>query len=126
MALPVLGIIGIVEIGQAQRMGEFVDGRPDSALGGTGYAPKFGGAEVLAGDNTVQGDVQSVRRPMRPDGMGGAFRLAVTGVIHEDHINLTVVVLVVLGKVDGRVQLLQSVFEDPGRLGRIGFVRSVG
>ena len=63
---------------------------------------------------------------MRPDGMGGAFRLAVTGVIHEDHINLTVVVLVVLGKVDGRVQLLQSVFEDPGRLGRIGFVRSVG
>ena len=58
--------------------------------------------------------------------MGGPFRLAVTGVIHEDHINLTVVVIVVHGIVDGRVQLAQSVSEDPGCFGRIGFVRPVG
>ena len=117
---PIVSVIRVVEIRKAERMGELMAGRADPAHGRAGCSRQFRRAEIPVDPLAVEGIVvhlllqlRIIVAPvfqvigMRPDRAGrSAFRLIESGIIHQQHVHITVAVIIILAEIHTAVQLL--------------------
>ena len=97
--IPVGVIVGVVEVRQAQGVGELVAGRADGTHVLTAVSAQLGGAEVAVEDLPAEG-AEIAGALVGPDGvLRSAFRLVVAGEVKQDHVDVAVVVGIVI--VDG-------------------------
>ena len=126
--LSVLRPVGVIEVGKAQGMGEFVGRRPDSAHSPVhiGVSGALRSARIDAEFHSVQrggiGPCGGEGRFMGPDGIVLSLGLVPAGVVHEDHVHLAVPVVVVLAPVDFVVMGLDSRPENLGGILLLGVV----
>ena len=105
-------VVGVVEVGNAKHMGEFVAEGADSAHVRTAGAPEFRGAGIRAEMHPVVDHVPVAvgkAGSVGPDGVFAApFGLVVPGVIEEDVVYGAILVVVVIGEIHQPLRVRQG------------------